>query len=445
MTYNKYDVAVVGAGPAGLAAAVSAAEFGARTVVLEAEAFSGGVARTALSGARILNAVDPRALSQFGLEDSSERFVQDSLAYGGNRADRELLERMCYSSTSLLEWLVSLGVQFSGPIFYARNGLWPRAHRLKSEGQGELIRTLEDSARRLKVDVKNSSEIMNLARSELFTLKNIHGECFNARTVVIACGGFANCKEILNKADPAMAKLTSLKVLGRQTGFGLKMLLQLEAAYTGLGFCELMPSSACAAELLRHPADFILINQEGLRFVAEDQPKTRLFSQIARQQSVWAITSAKLDALKHVRLRQASELHFATSLTALVQSISVPQEKFLQTIQRYRRHCLAEGSLLHEQGAEVEKSILNRKDFFNDGSLCAIPVQLKLAGTLGGVRIDRNANVIDWRRRPLKGIYAAGDVLGGLHGLAPVPGNRLLSALLFGRVAGQNAALNARS
>ena len=73
-----------------------------------------------------------------------------------------------------------------------------------------------------------------------------------------------------------------------------------------------------------------------------------------------------------------------------------------------------------------------------------MPIELHLTATLGGIRTNRQAAVLNWAGTALPGIYAAGDLTGGLHGLIAVPGNRLLGALVFGRLAGQSAARESR-
>lgn len=442
MKRTIFDVAVIGMGPAGLVASVSAAELGARVVVLDPRAKTDPKKQQSC----VLNAVNPRELARMGLDDSPERFLRDSLAYGSNRADRDLLETLCYSSTSLLLWLLSLGVTIEGSPFYARNAQWPRSHRLATSGEGGLFHVLQSAARRLKVAI-HAKNVTSVTVEAGHAILEVDGsETLVARTVVFATGGFAACRNILRAVDPVLARLPVSGQAANQTGFGFKALQEMGAAYTGLGFCQVETTTPHAAEALRRPADFILINEKAERFIAEDSFPVTLKRAIAKQQKVWAILTIDDNVGRNSKnwLLEAPQTRHAQTLHELAETCCLPSDALQATVRLYRNACNGTNNPNANTRDILGKTTANLKDFFVGSTLVALPIELHLTATLGGIRINRQAAVLNWAGAVLPGVYAAGDLTGGLHGVQAIPGNRLLGALVFGRLAGQNAARESR-
>ena len=191
------EVLVVGSGGAGLAAAVSAAQAGAKVTVIEKLAFIGG--NTMISSG-YFNAVDPERQKKQGIEDSIEKHIEQTLAGGDGRADPELVRILCSNALGSLHWLESMGLKFRPDVMQVYGALWPRSH-LATEPKGTgFIRVLSTKAKELGVDILTNTKLVKIIREQfdegraLGVLAEQKGKPFYIRAtkgIVLAAGGFA--------------------------------------------------------------------------------------------------------------------------------------------------------------------------------------------------------------------------------------------------------------
>ena len=134
------EVLVVGSGGAGLAAAVSAAQAGAKVTVIEKLAFIGG--NTMISSG-YFNAVDPERQKKQGIEDSIEKHIEQTLAGGDGRADPELVRILCSNALGSLHWLESMGLKFNPKVGAATAALFQRSHYPNPAGGNTYVQVLE--------------------------------------------------------------------------------------------------------------------------------------------------------------------------------------------------------------------------------------------------------------------------------------------------------------
>lgn len=442
-----FDVVVLGAGPAGLAAAIAAAEEGMRTAVIER-----APALSDLPAARFheadLNLFSPRHMQQIAVADSPSRFLADALRFGEGRADPRLLEPLCYESPALLEWLRRFDIVFESRPRMLPGAPWPRACRvIKGEQKrGEssthpLLTKLFAAAEAAGVRFFWGAEVNAIEISEPdsafgareFMLMNSTGTpMLRARTVVVAGGGFAGDTRLVAAADRRLMRWMHDDTEGRPAA--LRLLQALGAASAGLSFFDFDaagPQVAVAEALLRMPhlaaiAAPAAFSSASLRFIGKaSEPLVQKLDRAARlPKPPFLVFNGA--ALPEIAGRLSAELRVQFSeLVALVPAA--------EAARRLGTSLQALESAFTRQFPTATSGTLQRVGL--------IELVLRPAASLGGVLVHADAAVLDRRGRSVPGLFAAGDVVGGLHGRHAVPGSRLAAALIYGRLAGRSAAL----
>ena len=427
MTLPKagYDVVIVGAGLAGLSAALTVAEFGLNPIVFEKSNKPGGA--TALSEGGF-NAADSRRQIPLGIEDNPEKHFQQALKRSGYKGREALLRTMCYEAYSAQQWLETIGVQFDRQIYRAPGGFFPRTHKpLKGNGEA-YIDALLHALKPFDVPVITEAEVQSLLRdstTEGFNgpVKGVHGVCrgqtFTCRArcgVVLASGSFIRNQKMLTLYAPGLSNTKPWFEVGADGGI-LQAAADIGAGLVGMSYFELgfTTSSFC---MPNDPSRFILVNRLGQRFVREDLQRTELLQAVLHQPEgvAWMISHAQ-----EKRDPPASPEFEQLLLRAL--------ERFNEDVMLERPDPL---------GRDKRLMCVIQKPF------CVSQLTPRLITSYGGVEIDANARVLDRHGLPIEGLTAAGDVTGGIHGEHALYGDLLASAAVFGRIAARTLVWSGR-
>jgi flavocytochrome c len=292
---ETYDVVVVGAGGAGLAAGITAAQAGVRVIVLEKMPRAGG--NTIISGAA-WNAVDPARQKPLGIEDSIERHYTQTYEGGDKKGDPALIRTLVEGALPALQWMESLGTQFNDHIFTVLGGMWPRAHQpAKPLGTGYIeadlnyINSNKDKIT-LLVDTKATELIVTNGRVSGVKAEGPDTDyTFTAsRGVVLATGGFGNNVELREKYNSQWPSLRELKSTNHPgaTGDGLVMAEKVNANFVGMEYIQLLPmgdpnTGSLSGNIEQGVEDRFYVNKRGDRFVDEgarrDEMTQALFAQ----------------------------------------------------------------------------------------------------------------------------------------------------------------------
>lgn len=492
MTAASYDVVVVGGGNAALCAANAAADAGAKVCLLERapEHERGGnssfteMIRFVYNGTDDIRALCPdvtdeeAARSDFGSYTEAQ-FFDDMARTTQNRTDPELCEIMIRSSYDTMQWLRKNGVRFLpywGKQAYKIDGKFHFFGGVILEmwgGGPGLVAALYKSAAAKGVDVRYNAWVRDLVTSD----EGVHGvvaqidgrtQTIGAKSVILACGGFEANPEWRTRYLGKGWDLAKVRGSRYNVGDGLTMAFRAGAAAAGhWSGCHAVSWERYANEFgdvditpsyWRHSYPFsLMINSEGRRFLDEGADLRNYtyakYGEMVLQQPghfAYQIYDGKVVPM----LREEYKKKFVTKVTA--QSIEeladklddVNREEFLRTIREYNaavktdkpfRPDIKDGRCT--TGLAIPKS--NWAQTIDKPPFEAYAVTCAITFTYGGLRIATDANVLNTNQQPIPGLFAAGEMVGGLFYFNYPGGTGLMSGAVFGRIAGANAAKHA--
>ena len=427
---HEADLIVVGAGGAGLTAALAAAQSGPelRIVLLEKNAVPGG--NTLLAGGGI-NAAASAVQQKAGVEDGFEEMLSDSLAVSGAQ-EGGLLETLAGDSAAVIDWLAEAGMPLE-QLAQLPGSSAERAH-LPENGEpvGKfLIDGLTGAVRRAGVEILCGTRASELLTDEEGRISGVIAESPGVRhlytggAVILATGGFAANDKLCGSYHTLLRGLDTVSSAAAQ-GDGIAMAQELGAATADMA--EIVIELIVPRALREGGA--LLVNRSGERFADELADDAKLSEALLAQpgRCGWLIFG---EGLLHL-LPSALEERVLSGAgpEKLSRAAGLPAETLEETISD-RNAELPEAA--DEDGNEPHPARL-------EGELYALEVAPGVKTTLGGLAITPEAEVLGAAGEPIPGLYAAGEVTGGVHGAAALPGNELTGLLVFGRRAGQNAA-----
>ncbi|MGO4385095.1 FAD-dependent oxidoreductase [Specibacter sp. RAF43] len=466
-----YDLIVIGAGGAGLAAAVTAAQAGMSVIVFESEAEIGG--STQLS-AGMLTAAGTSVQRELGVEDTPERFYQHYMDLNQWRVLPGPTMTYCKEAASVVEWLKELGLELPaqksstahepGLTRAGVEDIW-RGHVPRDQGYG-LVQTLDRARRGLDAEL-----VLNTRVSEIIVADGkVRGVIADdievtAPNVLVASGGFGQNPELVAKLYPealgAGSYGFSVAAAGSR-GDHIGFAEQHDLALFGHGWGLLLVTASF--QRYHHwqsgfpPASRMYVNAQGRRFMDEDAPYA-VSPGILKDNDgfAWAIfdESARLglpsgyadwNAENVLDQVAAGMVHSSDSLAGLAAEIGVNPRALEASTSRFN-HLLAGGvdsdflrhQTLTAKGADPHLAPIEKGPFY---AVKMVPGELVCTHT--GLQIDENARVHNQFGEPVEGLYAAGEAAGGVLGERYVGGgNSVAHALTFGRIAGLHAATRA--
>lgn len=459
------DVVIVGGGGTGLAAAISALENGAsKVVIVEKLGFLGG--STQVSGGA-LNAVDDKRQKAQGIVDSKAEFFEATMRGGHYVGNPELVHYLTYNSMSAVEWMESLGVEFRDKIGAATGSLGQRSHYGKKPAGWAYTSVFEEV---LKTKYKDRVEIfLESPAQEILTDKkgNVvgvkasrHGQpiTIKASSTILATGGFGANVKFRQEVNNGVWKEVKLdKRIGTSNinkaaqGDGLVMAKKIGADVIGLSDIQLHPNGTPGTGLMQDIAtsgrNRLFINDNGERFVNEGAARDTLCKAIFKQPGggYWLVMNKlrypdmnkpdRMGVTMHDML-SLGRVKTANTLDELAKIINVPADKLKASVEEYNK--------VASHQVESDRfgfKATNTDDApMTEGPWYACRKVPTVHHTMGGVRINVNAQVLKADGTPIKGLYAAGEVTGGIHGANRLGGNAIADVYTFGRVAGESAA-----
>ena len=485
------DIVVVGAGGAGMTAAIAAANEGKSVVILESQSMVGGNSVRATGG---LNAAKTPAQDEnefneaagvektletaassyadnetitalaktvseqwaayqanpVGYFDSVELMELDTMIGGKGINDPALVETLCSNSADAIVWLSEQGIDLPSVSSFGGASV-KRIHRpLDDEGKvvsvgSYMIPRLESKCKELGVEVMlntTATKILTDANGAAVgieaTGKNGNTVTVNAKAVILATGGFGANLDMVVQYKPDLKGFMTTNAAGAQ-GQGIDMAVAIGAGTVDMDQIQIHPTveantAALITEGLRGDGA-ILVNAEGKRFT--DEVGTRdvvSAAEIAQTGSYsWlVIDQAMVDASSVIQGYITKGYTVSGSTYAeLADAMGVDADAFTATMEQWNA-CV-------EAGEDAEFGRTSFANPLNTAPYYAIKVTAGIHHTMGGLTINSDTQVLAGDGTVIDGLYAAGEVTGGVHGANRLGGNAVADFTVFGRIAGQQA------
>lgn len=449
------EVAIIGGGGAGLAAAVSAHQNGAKVLLVEKMPNVGG--NTIISGSAF-NAVDPKRQSAQGIEDSVEKHFQQTYEGGDKQGDPELVRVLVENAYPTIEWLESLGMKFTDKVFTVLGALWPRSHKpVEPLGTG-YINTFMNYINEHKDEITvltevEAKELLVNADGAVtgFLAEGKNGKItVNAKNgVIIATGGFGANVEMRDQYNTIWPKLTNIKTTNHRgaTGDGIIMAEKVNASIVQMENIQLLPmgdpvTGSLSGNIEQGVENRIFVNAEGNRFVDEGARRDVMTKALMEQTDsmMWVIVDQHSyptgDTVNNFNetidsLVKEGRAYKADTLEDLAKQIGVDPENLVKAVEAFNASV---------DGAEDEFGRTLFMDKLDTAPFYAGKRVPTVHHTMGGIKITPETRVVDQNGEIIKGLFAAGEVTGGIHGANRLGGNALADVHTFGRIAGATAA-----
>jgi fumarate reductase flavoprotein subunit len=437
------DIVIIGSGGAGLTAAIEASMDGAKVIVVEKNSFMGGNTNYATGG---MNAAGTKYQEAKGVQDSAELFYKDTMKGGHDLNDPELLKVLSEKSADAIYWLESLGADLSN---ISRSG-GASADRMHTAPEGAavgsyLMGVFEENVKKLGIDVRlNTKAVEILSEGNKATgivVETSEGQKYtiNAKAVIVASGGFGASQELVTKYKPELKDFGTTNQPGA-TGDAFALVEKLDVALVDMEQIQTHPTvvpvkNEMITEGVRGEGA-ILVNREGKRFVNELETRDVVSKATLSQEGKTAFLIFDQHIVDNMaaikKYKNAGLLKEAASIKELAEQIGVNAEELEKTINTYNGYFKAKED--KEFGRRVLAGELATAPFY------AVEVAPAIHHTMGGIKINTNAEVINNSGNVIEGLFAAGEVTGGVHGGNRIGGNAVADITIFGRIAGKNAA-----
>ena len=436
------DIVIIGAGGAGMTAAINATQAGKDVILVEMMPYAGGNTTKATGG---MNAAETHYQKEQGIEDSVEQFVEDTMKGGHDINDRDLVTIMAENSAAGIDWLDSIGAPLP-KISFSGGATNQRIHA-PEDGSGVgayLVTALLKKMDELGIKVMYNTKATDLLSLE-GTVNGVMAESDDAyytihsKAVILATGGFGNNQEMIVRYRDDLEGTVTTSAPGIM-GDGIVMAQAVGADLVDIDQIQLHPTveqktSMLITESVRGDGA-ILVNQDGKRFTDELLTRDKVSAAELAQPGSYAyiIFDQKLrEGLK------ATEKYISTGITVqgdtiedLAAQIDVDPATLAETLANWNK-CVAD-----KNDAEFGRTTGMDNDL-STPPYYAIKIAPGIHHTMGGVHIDTGAHVIDLNGKVIPGLFAAGEVVGGVHGGNRLGGNAVADIVVFGRISSASA------
>ncbi len=451
---ESHDIVIIGAGGAGLTAAIEAKAAGADVIVLEKMPMAGG--NTLISGAEYA-AANNWIQKKEGIEDSAELHAQDTLKGGDNLAKEEIVKIMAENALAGAEWLRDeVGVIWEDELmFFGGHSVKRSLIPLGASGR-EIITKLVAKAEKMDIPV-----LLNTKATSLITDSNgkvvgvkAEGEDANytfstSKAVIIASGGFGSNVEMRVKYNPDIdGSILSTNTTG-STGDGIVMAEDIGANLLGMEYiqtypiCDPLTGTLLYFDDARLYGHTVIVNKEGKRFVEELGRRDVMSMGIKAQTGNVCYELLDQNGFVASKLQEnhGPELDYlyrndllvkADTLGKAAEFFGIDAAELKNTVDKYNSYV--------EEGKDPEFNKRSLPSKLEVGPFYILKAAPAVHHTMGGIEINENAQVLNKDGKIIEGLYAAGEVTGGIQGSNRLGSNALADITVFGRIAGQNAA-----
>ena len=444
---KEADVVVIGGGGAGLTSAIAAHEKGAKVILIEKTELLGGNTNYATAG---LNAAGTKIQEKLGEKDSPELFYEDTMKGGKNKNNKELVRVLANNSSAIVDWLIERGADLS-EITSTGGQSAKRTHRPTGGAAvgPNIVSALSKTAENEKIDIRKGTKAIALVKGKNriigVKVREIDGKEYTikAKAVIVATGGFGANAQMVEKYNPKLKGFGSTNNPAI-VGDGIIMVEKVGGALVDMNEIQTHPTvvhkkTNMITEAVRGEGA-ILVNRDGKRFIDELETRDVVSKAILEQKGKSAFLV--FDEGIRTKLKAADgyvKKGFAVegTLEEIAAKIGTDAKTLEATLNKYNE------AVKNKVDSEFNKKTLPKE--LTGTKYYVIEISPAVHHTMGGVRINANAEVLGKNGRPIKGLYAAGEVTGGIHGANRIGGNAVADITIFGKIAGENAATFSKS
>jgi fumarate reductase flavoprotein subunit len=464
------DIAIVGAGAAGTAAGLQAVLGGGKVVMLEKQKVTGGTGNFAEG----LFAAESKLQDRVGIRVTKDEAFKYMIEYSHWLGNPLLIRAFIDKSPETIDWLLAQGVKFEfvaatnpgGHMTWhviqglSRNMIKILQERYKSQGGQVLLET------RAKSLIKENGKVVGVIATDK-TGETIR---VNAKAVIVATGGYANSKELLEKYYPAFPEIKALGNIGKE-GDGIKMAWAVGAAREGMGVMQTyrmgIPGYGLASHLnAAYVQPVLFVDRTGKRFMDEslstnwplagnagvkvggfaysifDAASVESYKTVGipapaggQFMPAWSKLTKFDEEFKKELDSKKGYVFVANSIEGLAKQIGVDPATLAATINENNKYAKSSKDPIFNKDPKYLR-VIDRAPFY------AVKIQPRSLGTIGGVKINEKIQAVDEKGSPIPGLYVAGSDAGGLYGDTydlEMAGSTLGFAVNSGRIAAENA------
>ncbi len=383
--------------------------------------------------------------------------------FGGKRIDLhgdsiygqyDLVKILTDHALESVHWLEEIGVEYDKSVVFAPVGaLWRRGHKpVKTYGTAFILalsKYIDEMNGQIITDSAAKEFILEDGEIKGIIASGVNGQkiTIHADAVVIASGGFGANTQMLKAYNTYWSHIDdNIKTTNSyaMTGDGILLGQSVGAKLTGMGFTQMMPvSDPETGELFSGlqvpPENFVIVNTEGRRFINEFSGRDVLTKAALEQGGLFYLIAD--DEIKKTAANTSQEkidlqvengrLFRADTLEELAIKVKMDPEVLVDTVNKYNSY--VEAGYDPEFHKDTFSLKVEKPPFY------ATPRKPAVHHTMGGLKIDTAARVLDEKDQPIKNLYAAGEVAGGIHAGNRLGGNALTDIFTFGRIAGKTA------
>lgn len=441
---QQADIVVIGAGGAGMTAAIQAVQDGATDViVLEKMPITGGNTTRSTGG---LNACATEYQAADGIEDSVELFVEDTMKGGKELNDKELVTVMAENSAAAVDWVNEIGGDLSVVGMFGGASV-KRIHRpTDTSAVGPmLVKTLNAKMAELNIPVlleTTATQILvddkGAVSGVVATDKDGKEMTIDCTAVILAAGGFGANAKMVEEYKPDLAGFGTTNHAGA-TGDGIAMAKELGVAFVDMDQVQTHPTVNPETQTMYTEGvrgnGAILVNKEGKRFVNELETRDVVSAAILEQtdgECYMVFDQAVRDSLSAIESYvKAGIVTEAETPEELGEAVGIDGAALAETLSIYAGY--QESGSDADFGRESMEVPLTEPKYY--AALCAPAIH----HTMGGVKVNTNCEVLKEDGTAVPGLFAAGEITGGVHGANRLGGNAVTDIVVFGRIAGTAA------
>jgi fumarate reductase flavoprotein subunit len=437
------DIVVIGSGGAGLTSALTAKAAGAKVIVLERMVYWGGNTNRSEGG---MNAAGTKQQKEHGiLDDGPDVHFMDTMRGGHYKNDPQLLHTLSLNAAAAEEWLLSIGANFCHRMGRGGGQTRARGHGPCDGGPVgvELMRVLNNQVKEQNIERRNNSTVTKILMKNgkvVGVQGKSRGKTFkiDAKAVILATGGFGANHKMVESYRPELKGFSTTNHPGA-TGDGIKLATAVGAALTDIKEIQIHPTvikrdGALISESLRARGG-ILLNKQGKRFTNELLTRDVVSQNELKQTDGIGYLIVDSSIYKKNKLTQGYHkngyMTECQTLDDIAKLIGAPAGNVKAAFEQY---WAAYDNKKDDLFGRPEMVI--RMD---QGPWYVAEVTPGIHHTMGGVKIDTKAEVISTKGKPIPGLFAAGEVTGGVHGGNRIGGNAVADIITYGRIAGQSA------